>query len=250
MNKQVFTGIFVLSGALLAAGNARASDDEEDRPLYGAHSGRLTLQLFHQSGTELGRTIPATAPATTPVEAGGYSRLGGGIGIDGGGFFDKTRFKTLVGFEGSAFFGYAKKPSYDKNPPATGPADDSGALILRTDGGPTYAFLHWKGGHVTFLPGMGLSLDGGRVYGSYAYFYVGARGSLSLGKDFDVSAQYVHVPGTTVSSKYIREHRLEAFANISSVSAGARLQLDSTESASDGKKTSHTTLTAIVGYAF
>ena len=249
MNKSLFIGAFACSLALLTPAFSFAND-EDDTPLYGAHSGRLTLQIFQQSGTELGRTIPAVAPATTPVEAGGYSRLGGGIGIDGGGFFDKTRFKTLVGFEGSAFLGYAKKPSYDKNPPSTGPADDSGALILRTDGGPTYAFLHWKGGHVTFLPGMGLSLDGGRVYGSYAYFYVGARGSIVLGKNLDVSAQYVHVPGTTVSSKYIREHRLEAFANISSVSAGARLQIDSTEAASDGKKTSHTTLSAIVGYAF
>ncbi len=253
--------------------NKEADLNKREEKGYGAHVGRVFAYGFTASGENFGRTT-STAPvaqgATPAVLKKDYSRIGALAEIHGSFFFDKTRFKTLLGFEASAAGGYGTLKYSDGIPDKDSKGDENkGSLILRTEFGPTFGLVDFggaeRGVRLTFLPAMGLYLDGGRFYDSYAYFSLGGRLSAHLSSSVDVHAQYIFVPGTTTDTWDIREHRMEAFANIGPLAVGARFQLDTVELADvpaptvnpDGTKSpvqntssKNKTLGLLVGYAF
>lgn len=219
--------------------NKEASLSTREANGFGGHSGRVMALGFSASGTDFTR-------ASEPKD---YSRFGGGVLFHYTDNFDATRFKTLLGFDFNVEGGYATLKHGDQ--------DGDGAFLLRSEVGPTFGLVDFGGEHTgvrfTFFPAMGFSYDGGRFYGTYAYFSLGGRVSAHLGEETDAHLQYIFVPGTTTDTWLIREHRVEAILNLGSIALGARYQQDTVEQvggASPGLSSRNPTMGILVGYAF
>jgi hypothetical protein len=210
-----------LALATLATAPAALADgskdlDGTDARGYGDTIGRLGLGYTMVSGRGY------STDANTGVRAAGdYTRNRISLDFDLYGFWDATRFDTLIGAEFSTRFGTNGTEKFDGGLP-----EGKGGLFFRMDGAFDYGVVHWDGpmrGRIAFGAGAGMDFAG-RWYGSARYYpMLVGRVQLWFG-DLGVHASWHHLP--TVSGDYTqREHRFELAVGSGSIHGGARFTL-------------------------
>lgn len=152
-----------------------------------------------------------------------YARSGFGLDFDLLGFWDATRFDTLLGAELITKFGTYEA---EKVEGATNP--DKRYLFFRMDAAADYGLLHWDGsmkGRVSGGAGFGMDFDGGKWFANKgrAYALLLARVQLQVG-GIGLHGSYHWVP-TTTNDPYIREHRFEGAAALGALHGGVRLTI-------------------------
>ncbi len=157
-----------------------------------------------------------------------FKRSGPGIDFDLMGYWDKTRFDTLLGAEMKMQFGMLSGPDL-----AVGGREPntSNRFTFRWDAAFDYGLVHLgsKDGVRARLAGgagFGADYDGGRSYntGGRAYAILLARAHLFLTDDFGGHLAYHWIP-TTTNDKRVREHRFEIAGSISALQAGLRYDI-------------------------
>ncbi|MBK7402940.1 MAG: hypothetical protein IPJ34_43630 [Myxococcales bacterium] len=171
--------------------------------------------------------VSTTSPTPT-IETGKVSRSAIGFDLDLMGFWDATRFDTLLGAEMKLQLALIKGDEIQRNGTV---AADTNKLFFRWDAAFDYGLLHFgtaKGvrGRLGGGAGFGADYDSGRfgTTGGRVYPLLLARAHLFLTEDFGGHLAYHYVPTTTNDAK-IREHRFELAGSISSLQAGVRYVL-------------------------
>jgi hypothetical protein len=129
-----------------------------------------------------------------------YQRIQGWLCYQLYGYYDKTRFDTLVGGEISAGFGYVTPES--ANPGRSPePSDNWTRVHFRSEGAFDYALVHWSGavaGRVVFGAGGGFEF-GSSWYNrhSQAYPLILGRIQLFFGGSTGLHLAYHFIPITT-----------------------------------------------------
>lgn len=168
--------------------------------------------------------MPTTSNATgTPtVTSQQFKRTGFGLDFDLLGFWDATRFDTLIGAELVTKLGYYSGRKVDGE---SATAQDKSFFTFRMDAAADYGLLHWDGpmkGRISGGAGFGFDFDGGRWWtqSGRAYPLLLGRVQLAVGA-VGLHAAYHFVP-TTTNDALVREHRFEAAAGVGSLHAGLR----------------------------
>lgn len=232
-------GVLALLSTVSSSAFAEKDLTESEQKLYGNHTGRVTVSGFIGSGDDLTRAGNLGK---------GYSTGGGDIGFDWGMFGNQTKFKTHLGGEVSTSLGFRGGRTFDDG------TTTDGGLAFRVDGAFSYGVAHGDLGlpvRLTFFTGPGFTYDPDYVAeDNYAYLLLGFRGGVRVGETTDLQLQYVYVPGTTSSSYYIREHRLEGALHFGPLAAGARYQIQTMTTNDEKSSANAPRLGAFVGYAF
>jgi hypothetical protein len=214
--RSALTGALALAAIVLAPdANAEDAKDLESKDARGF--GDTTLRV----GGSYTRVSGTLVDSGTPVE---YTRNQYSLDFDVYGFWDVTRFDTLIGAEFLARIGMGdaeqvsgQQSSGDKN------------WFFRSDFAFDYGVLHWDGdvrGRIAFGAGAGLDYFGSRWYAHsdvrYYPVLVG-RAQFWIG-DVGVHISWHHLP--TTSGEYSdREHRFEIGVGSGNVHGGARYTL-------------------------
>jgi len=171
--------------------------------------------------------VTTTGPTPT-TEVGKASRSAIGFDLDLMGFWDATRFDTLLGAEMKLQLALIKGEEIQRNGTLAG---DTNKLFFRWDAAFDYGLFHFgsaKGvrGRLGGGAGFGADYDSGRfgTSGGRVYPLLLARAHLFLTEDFGGHLAYHYVP-TTANDAKIREHRFELAGSISSLQAGVRYVL-------------------------
>jgi hypothetical protein len=154
-----------------------------------------------------------------------YKRNGFGLDFDVLGFWDATRFDTLIGAEIRSQFGAYTAPKVEG---ATATENDKTHLFFRTDVAMDYGLIHWDGaikGRVSGGAGFGFDINGGRWWtqSGRAYPLLLGRVQLQVGA-IGLHAAYHYIP-TTTNTAFVREHRFEAAAGIGALHGGLRFTI-------------------------
>lgn len=186
----------------------------------GAFVGLVTGSQPYMGPTTYTGGVPNPTPAGTD-----YKRTGFGVDFDLLGFWDATRFDTLLGAELIAKVGGYTAPKGDGTSETEG---DKTHLFFRTDAAADYGLIHWDGaikGRISGGAGFGFDLNGGRWYTQSGRAYPLLLARVQLGTDsLSVHGSYHYVP-TTTNDAYVREHRFEAAAGLGALHAGVRLTI-------------------------
>jgi len=230
MNKirTLVTSVLALGALALVPTRAHAGDtvklEEHEAKGYFDKIGRVGLFYGMVSGERpVGGNIGGVSGPSVPSEK--YTRNGFGLDFDLMGFWDATRFDTLLGAELITKFGSYKAETVDG---ATETQADKSFFMFRMDAAADYGLLHWDGpmkGRISGGAGFGFDLDGGKWYAEKgrAYALLLARIQLSLG-GLGLHGSYHWVP-TTTNDPYVREHRLEGAVGIGPLHAGLRFTI-------------------------
>lgn len=198
-----------------AAGAADAERlEEHEAKGYFDKVGRIGAFAGMVTGTQ--GSSNNTAPTTD------YKRTGVGVDFDLLGFWDTTRFDTLIGAELRSQFGAYTAPKVEG---ATATENDKTHLFFRTDAAMDYGLIHWDGaikGRVSGGAGFGFDLNGGRWWtqSGRAYPLLLGRVQLQVG-GIGLHAAYHYIP-TTTNTAFVREHRFEAAGGIGALHGGLR----------------------------
>jgi hypothetical protein len=207
---------FVTFAPAAAAEDAERLEEHEEKG-YFDKVGRLGAFAGVVTGTQ---PTTNTAGATGATED--YKRTGFGMDFDLLGFWDTTRFDTLIGAELRSQFGAYTAPKVEG---ATATENDKTHLFFRTDAAMDYGLIHWDGaikGRISGGAGFGFDLNGGRWWtqSGRAYPLLLGRVQLQVG-GLGLHAAYHYLP-TTTNSAFVREHRFEAAAGIGALHGGLR----------------------------
>ncbi|MFI5301073.1 MAG: hypothetical protein ACHREM_23565 [Polyangiales bacterium] len=233
-------------------------------------SERLERWETHGFGDSIGRVTAAFADVKGSYPGGGpsYSRTGVVADLDFIGFWDATRFGTLIGAEWNTRVGLLTAESYDGGiAPANQTATDSGqprgnSLVFRTEAAFDYGIIGFGDqddvhGRILFGAGAGMDYDGGSgVYthnfadsGFRGYLLLLARAHLWLSDDLALhfAAHYLPlITGTWTQTEY----RVEAAVAISKLQLGARWILDTAHEDGTSDSVTSNQLNAFIGYDF
>jgi hypothetical protein len=151
-----------------------------------------------------------------------FTRMGYGADFDLLGFWDATRFDTLLGAEVLMKLGAYSAPKTDAG------GGDKNYIFFRMDAASTYGLVHWDGamkGRISGGGGFGMDFDGGRWWteSGRAYAFLLARAQVQVGS-IGLHAAYHWVP-TTTNDYFVREHRFEGAAGIGALHGGLRLTI-------------------------
>jgi opacity protein-like surface antigen len=239
---------------VLFASSASAADAERLEPHekegYFDKSGRVGLYYFQGLGTR---------PADVGFGAAGdFKRSGFGVDFDYYGYWDETRFGTLIGAEFKTSLGLHRAEVL-KDPAPGNESVDANRLFLRMDAAFDYGLVHWDApikGRIAGGAGLGFDIDGGRSYAATrSYAILLARAQLWPNDSFSLNGAYYYVPTTGSSNVVIREHRLEGSLGFSSLQVGLRIELtrakvDPAPGAPDTETYTARQASAFVAYAF
>lgn len=210
-----------LSLALFAvAPSAQAADaknlDRTDARGYGDTTMRVGASYTLISG----RGVIADAATGAPIVAD-YKRSQITLDMDVYGFWDATRFDSLIGAEFLMKLGLGGAEKFDGQP------DRDGKLYFRSDFAFDYGVIHWDGdvrGRVSFGAGAGMDF-GPRWYAASGRFYPQLVGRVQLWfGEVGLHASWHHLP--TTSGDYTdREHRFEIAAGSGPIHGGVRYTL-------------------------
>ncbi|MDX2056045.1 MAG: hypothetical protein SFV15_26825 [Polyangiaceae bacterium] len=256
----LFTISLGLSLALIPnLAHATDLDDLDENGWGQAGVSRLALSAYRLSGTrpaapvapDLNQPVMPAPGAPTPSPTEDYSRTQAWLTYDLYGYFDKTRFNTLVGAELSAGLGFFTPEAADPER-ATEPSKDYSKIHARLDMAMDYAPIHWGGslgGRWVFGAGFGGELgsswytDGARVYPlllTRLQFFLGESSALHFAG---------HWLPSTSDANDVSELRLEGSYAIGSVDLGASLQRPVVGGIPQGKL-SATAMGLVLGYIF
>jgi hypothetical protein len=213
--------LLAMGGLAATEAKAHAKDAVklEDYEAKGYFDNSARIGAFY--GMLSGERPTAGVAGQAPTES--YTRRGFGVDFDVLGFWDATRFDTLLGAEFLAKFGSYGASKVEGQPES---GDDKSYVFFRMDAAADYGLLHWDGpvkGRISGGAGFGFDIDGGKWYADHgrAYALLLARVQLSLG-GHGLHGSYHWVP-TTANDPSIREHRLEGGVGIGPLHAGLRL---------------------------
>lgn len=183
------------------------------------------------------------------------SRNGVGFDLDLMGFWDATRFDTLLGAEMKLQLGILRGTAVPaQGGPTSVDADDTARWFFRWDAAFDYGFVHFgvpRGVHGRLAggAGFGMDYDSGRygTRGGRFYPLLLARAHLFLSEGFGGHLAYHYVP-TTANDAKIREHRFEAAGSIGALQAGVRYVLTRVYDVDTPFETKE--MSAFVAYAF
>ena len=242
-------------GATLAASSANAADAVSLQPHeskgFGDSSVRMAVGYAAIKGT-----IPV---GTATSDTYDFSRSGFVADFDFMGFWDATRFDTLIGAEANMRIGSLGVPSYS-DPAAPKPGEHS-AIVFRTEAAFDYALMQFGEprdfhGRVIFGAGAGVDYDGNDIRGGddgfRAYPMLILRGQLFFSESMGIHLSIINLP-TTTGSLVQRENRFEASFAIEHIHAGIRLIRETTHKPdSDESQTTSTSnqYNLFLGYAF
>ncbi len=217
--------------ALLAATSVAASANadgakrlsDSDSSGYGDKVGRVGGSYSMITGTRPAFGAPSLPG--TPGARQDFTRSAFDVDFDIMGYWDATRFDTLIGGELSAKLGVHTNEKTDPEA-KDDPKKDNSKIFLRMDMAADYALIHWGGsfrGRIAFGAGFGFDYDSPKWYTDGGRFYPLLIGRLQLwgGDAFGLHFAYHHVP-TTANDKRIREHRFEGGLGMGALHAGLR----------------------------
>lgn len=215
-----------LAGALLVLAPRLAhAADSVDLP---EHDEKGWFDKFGRVGGFYGvvrgsRPVGGGSANTASLGDESFERSGFGVDFDLMGYWDATRFKTLIGAEMTMKLGQYKGESTDAA------AAEKSYWMFRWDAAFDYGLVHWDGpikGRIAGGAGGGFDLDGGKWYASKGRMYplLLARVQLWPGEKLGLHASYHHVP-TTANDNLVREHRFEGAAGLGPLHAGLRLTI-------------------------
>jgi hypothetical protein len=186
-------------------------------------------------------------PNQQGASAASFTRTGIGVDFDALGFWDATRFDTLLGAEMITKLGVYSAPKTD-----TG-GGDRNYMFFRMDAASTYGLLHWDGsirGRISGGGGFGFDFDGGRWWtqSGRAYAFLLGRVQLQVG-GIGLHGAYHWVP-TTTNDYFVREHRFEGAAGVGALHAGLRFTITTARHAEEQSNAVSRELGAFIAYAF
>lgn len=212
---------------LVLASSASAGGEVHLKP----HESKGWMNAIGRIGgyySRISSEYPRTDTATRTLETGKASRSGIGFDLDLMGFWDATRFDTLLGAEMKLQIALIKGDDVQRDGTVVA---DANKLFFRWDAAFDYGLFHFgtaKGvrGRLAGGAGFGADYDGGRpgVSSGRVYPLLLARAHLFLTDDLGGHLAYHYVPTTTSDIK-IREHRFEVAGSLSSLQAGIRYVL-------------------------
>lgn len=239
------TRTVIALAVVLSAGSAHAEDavrlEEHESKGYFDKTARVGAFFGMVNGTN-----GATMPNQQGLPGESFSRTGYGVDFDLLGFWDATRFDTLLGAELITKLGMYGAPKTD-----TG-GGDRNYFFFRMDAASTYGLVHWDGptkGRISGGGGFGMDFDGGRWWtqAGRAYALLLARAQVQV-SGIGIHASYHWIP-TTTNDLFVREHRFEGAAGIGAFHAGVRVTL-TTARAADQDNAVTRELGAFVAFAF
>jgi len=253
-----------LGFALATFGAARvghADDDAKENGWGKAGSLRLSLNPALVSGKRPGvppalmpnpmiPAVPATPTVAGPIVED-YSRTQAWINFDYYGYFDKTRFDTLVGGEFTFGLGYFSAEAADPKR-AKEPTEDYTKIHAKLDSAIDCAVIHWDGsmaGRVVIGAGFGGELgsswytDGGRVYPLLL-----SRFQLFLGETNALHFSAHWLPSTS-DSRDVSNLRLEGSYALGGLDLGATLEHAIIKGGPESRLTT-TSFGVLAGYIF
>jgi hypothetical protein len=247
-------GLIVAIAIVLFASTASAADTERledhEKEGYFDKSGRLGLYYFQALGTR---------PDDDGFGAAGdFKRSGVGVDFDYYGYWDQTRFGTLIGAEFKSTLGLHKAEVL-REPAPGNESVDANRLFFRMDAAFDYGLLHWDSpikGRIAGGAGFGFDIDGGRSYAAVrAYPLLLARAQLWPNDSFSLNGAYYYVPTTGSERVAIREHRFEGSIGVSMLQVGLRVELtrakvDPAAGAPDTETYTARQASAFLAYAF
>lgn len=252
MTKTLFTAATLTLASAASAGDTVNLEEHEAKG-YFDKVGRVGAFVGIVSGTEP-RTEPLSGGSVGPTGAvlpttRDYKRTGFGVDFDLLGFWDATRFDTLLGAELLMKLGGYTSPKSDTT---TETEADKTNILFRMDAAADYGLIHWGGaikGRISGGAGFGFDIDGGRWWApGRAYPLLLAR--VQLGTDsLALHGSYHYVP-TTTNEAFVREHRFEAAAGIGALHAGVRLVLTPARRSENDPWSTARELGAFVAFAF
>lgn len=206
---------------IAAPSAARAADsvrlEEHEKNGYFDKFGRFGVFYGSAAGD-----MPSAATDGPTLPSKGYKRNGFGVEVDMLGFWDATRFDTLLGAEFKSVFGSYASAKIDGEAES---ASDKNYLMFRLDAAADYGLLHWDGpikGRISGGAGAGFDFDGGKWYASQGRAYTQLLGRVQLfAGNLGLHASYHWIPGTG-GSNFVREHRFEGAAAMGSIQGGLR----------------------------
>lgn len=203
-------------GALTAAPSAQADGaknlDRHDSSGFGDSFMRLGGSFAMVSGQGLGPADPVTNTTTLTD----YKRTQYTLDFDMYGFWDATRFDSLIGAEFVAKLGVGGTEKFDSG-------DGKSGLYFRSDFAFDYGVVHWDGdvrGRISFGAGAGMDFAPRWYGGSRYYPQLLGRVQLWFG-DLGVHASWHHLPATT-GTYNDREHRFEVGVGTGPIHGGVR----------------------------
>ncbi len=216
MKKPLITlpivALALLTNAAQAADTERL--EEHEAKGYFDKVGRVGAFAGMVTGTQTSNNPTAVAED--------FKRTGVGVDLDLLGFWDATRFDTLIGAELVTKFGAYSAAKVDG---ATATENDKTHLFFRMDAAMDYGLIHWDGaikGRISGGAGFGFDLNGGRWWTQSGRAYPMLLGRVQLGLGgIGLHAAYHYIP-TTTNNAFVREHRFEAAAGIGALHGGLR----------------------------
>jgi hypothetical protein len=210
----VGAGLALAAAALAPSAHADGAKDLDRHDSSGF--GDTTMRVGG-SYTMVSGSGPANDPTTNAPTLGNYKRNQYTIDFDIYGYWDATRFDTLIGAEGVMKFGMGGVEKYDGIDPG------GGKLYFRSDFAFDYGIVHWDGdvrGRISFGAGAGMDFAPRWYGGSRFYPQLVGRVQLWFG-DFGVHASWHHLPATSGDYED-REHRFELGVGTGPIHGGVR----------------------------
>ena len=218
----LFAFTLCVAGAASADDSVRLEDHESKG--YFDKVGRLGGYVGMLSGDRpVTQSTPGVPGSTTTAQK--YTQTAVALDFDVLGFWDATRFDTLIGAELiTKIGGYTGA----KGDGISAEETDKNVLFFRMDAAADYGLLHWDGaikGRISGGAGFGFDLNGSRWWtqSGRAYPLLLARLQLATG-GLSGHASYHYIP-TTTNDSFVREHRFEGALGIGALHAGLRLTL-------------------------
>lgn len=250
--KSIKIALAVLATSTTIATASHAEDsvklEESEEKGYLDKFGRLGGFVGMVSGTRPGPTVNTTG--TPVVSTQDYKQTAVGVDFDLMGFWDATRFDTLIGAELiTKLGGYTGA----KGDGIQAEESDKTNFFFRMDAAADYGLLHWDGalkGRVSGGAGFGFDLGGGRWWtqSGRAYPILLARVHLGTGS-ISAHGSYHYIP-TTTNDAFVREHRFEGALGLGALHAGLRLVITPARRTAESDWFVSRELGAFVAFAF
>jgi hypothetical protein len=239
MSNQPMTTLLVTRAGLVASAAFTVAATLVTPPAHAADAKRLDpadASGFGDSSARL--TVGYAAVRGSHPSNGTFTRSGVVADFDVMGFWDATRFDTLLGGELNVRLGALGEENYRAPPQGTSAQEARTGFIMRTEAAFDYALAQFGDaddlhGRVIFGAGGGFDFDANSsVYrgssndsGFRAYPMLLLRGQLMFDKHIGLHLSYIFLP--TITGSFVqREHRIEAAFAFEHVHAGLRLIRD------------------------
>jgi len=235
--------------ALIGIATAPRTAHAEDSVKLEEHEEKGYFDKFGRVGGFVGFVNGTNGPTMQNQQGApgaSFTRMGYGVDFDLLGFWDATRFDTLLGAEMLMKLGSYSAPKTD------GVADKS-FIFFRMDAASTYGLIHWDGaikGRISGGGGFGFDLDGGRWWteSGRAYAFLLGRVQLQVG-NIGLHGSYHWVP-TTTNEYFVREHRFEGSAGVGALHGGLRMTVTTAHAPDVPDNAVTRELGAFLAYAF